>query len=138
MKLSRSSLYAINVTLQLARAAPGVPVSSSQLARAGRMPERFLLQVLRRLVEHDVLRSTRGTMGGYVLARRPQQITLFDVVGAVDHAAGSKSSTWRGLKKDARARLNQALQNVSRAANAELQKLTVADLGRPKGRRRRR
>ena len=69
MKLSRTVTYAVQATLQLGRSEVGVPVPCSQLAAEGHMPERFLLQVLRHLVTHGILHSTRGVDGGYSLNR---------------------------------------------------------------------
>lgn len=66
MKLSRSVGYALQATLQLACADGTAPVPCSRLAAEGKMPERFLLQILRNLVAHGILASTRGVDGGYV------------------------------------------------------------------------
>ena len=84
MKLSRSSLYAVKALLELGRASPGEKVTCHQLAETGRMPERFLLRILRNLVTSGLLKSTRGVYGGYRLGRRIQQISILDVVEAVD------------------------------------------------------
>ena len=48
------------------------------------MPDRFLLQILRNLVAHGLLRSTRGVIGGYTLARDPDDISLLDIIEAVE------------------------------------------------------
>ena len=84
MKLSRTVAYGVQATLQLARSNSSTPVPCSQLAAEGHMPERFLLQILRRLVTHGVLHSTRGVDGGYSLARKPEQITLLEIIEAID------------------------------------------------------
>ncbi|HWB00312.1 MAG TPA: Rrf2 family transcriptional regulator, partial [Pirellulales bacterium] len=60
MKISRTVTYAVQAVLQLARADGSRPVPCSQLASQGQMPERFLLQILRSLVTHGILQSTRG------------------------------------------------------------------------------
>src|ERR1700680_2225111 len=84
MKLSRTVAYAIHATLQLAQSKSGVPVPCSRLATEGHMPERFLLQILRHLVTHGILHSTRGVDGGYALERKPEEISLLDVIEAID------------------------------------------------------
>ena len=84
MKLSRTTGYALQAALQLAQAEPGTPVPCSRLASAGEMPERFLLQILRSLVMHDVLQSTRGVDGGYCLKRPAAETSLLDIIEAVD------------------------------------------------------
>jgi Rrf2 family protein len=137
MNLSRSSEYAINVALQLARANPDEPVSCAWLAREGKLPQRYLQHILRRLVKHGIVHSTRGVEGGYVLAHAPHRITLLNIVEAVDMSTNTPSNSIRPLEPDGRARLAKALQNAARAVNAELENVTVADLvGRKKNARR--
>src|SRR5262245_46972635 len=85
MKISRTVAYALQALLILAEADAGASIPSSQLARTGQMPERFLLQVLRTLVTHGMLESTRGSDGGYQLARSPDQITLYDIFVAFEN-----------------------------------------------------
>ncbi len=84
MKLSRTTGYALQAILQLAQAEPGTPVPCSRLASTGEMPERFLLQILRSLVMHGVLQSTRGVDGGYCLKRPATETSLLEVIEAVD------------------------------------------------------
>ena len=84
MKLSRTVAYAVRATLQLAKSDSSTPVPCSQLAAEGKMPERFLLQILRNLVTHGILRSTRGVDGGYSLVRPPNEISLLEVIEAIE------------------------------------------------------
>src|SRR5215216_4770031 len=84
MKLSRTVAYAVRATLQLAQLQSEGPVPCSHLASSGKMPERFLLQILRNLVTHGILRSTRGVDGGYALVRPPHQISLLEVIEAIE------------------------------------------------------
>lgn len=128
MKVSRTIAYAIHAMLQLGRGTPGVPIPCSQLAQDGRMPERFLLQILRSLVTHGLLHSTRGVEGGYYLARPPELITLRDIVESFDHPLEPSIPSLDGLPAAARQRLLETLDRVSAAARRELEKLTVAEL----------
>ena len=84
MKLSRTVAYAVRATLQLAKSDSTTPVPCSQLAAEGKMPERFLLQILRNLVTHGILRSTRGVDGGYSLVRSPDEVSLLEVIEAIE------------------------------------------------------
>lgn len=128
MKLSRTIAYAVHATAHLARATPGVPIPCSQLAREGSMPERFLLQILRKLVKRGLLQSTCGVAGGYYLSRSPQQISLRDIVEAFDSSLDITLPALDCMSPTVRTRVVQTLQAVSQAARAELQKLTVAEL----------
>ena len=84
MKLSYASGYALAALAYIARAKPDGPVASHVIAAAAGLPERYLLKVLKPLVDAGVLRSLKGPNGGYRLARPPKGITLLEVVEAAD------------------------------------------------------
>lgn len=84
MRLSRSAGYAIQAVLQLAQGDGKSPISSQQLAVDSDMPVRFLLTILSKLVKRGILKSRRGTDGGYLLARRAEEISLLQLIEAVD------------------------------------------------------
>jgi Rrf2 family protein len=128
MKLSRTITYAIQAILQLSECDEGVPIPCSQLAEAGQMPERFLLQVMRRMVQHGILRSTRGVDGGYFLARPPSEITLCDIVEAFDNPLELRLPEINGTPEKLRKRVIDTLQRASQAARRELERLTLDEL----------
>jgi Rrf2 family protein len=84
MKLTKASGYAVAFLAYLAREKPDAPVPSHEIAREKGLPERFLPKVLKPLVDSGVLRSLKGPNGGYALARDPRDVTLLEVVEAVD------------------------------------------------------
>ena len=128
MKLSRTIAYAVRATLQLSSGEHGVPIPCSQLASEGSMPERFLLQILRSLVTHGLLRSTRGVDGGYCLARKPEQISLLDIIEAFDNPFMPSIPILDGISPDVRKRILATLNSASAMAHQEMAKLTMADL----------
>ena len=84
MKLTRASSYALYAVVHMANQKNDRPTPSHLVARARKIPERFLLKVLKPLVSARVLHSVKGPNGGYRLARPASQITLLDIVEAVD------------------------------------------------------
>lgn len=84
MYLSQSVTYAVLAALQLAESGDRTPIPRGQLAAKGGMPERFLLGILRDLVKSGILGSTRGGGGGFRLARKPEEVSLLDIIEAVD------------------------------------------------------
>jgi len=135
MKLSCTIAYAIHATCNLARAMPGVPIPCSQLARQGKLPERFLLQILRKLVKVGLLESTCGVAGGYFLSRSPQQISLRDIITAFDNPLETLLPVEGGVSGPIHSRIVQVLEAASGAASAELQKVSIAELVRVDGER---
>src|SRR5881394_3883336 len=85
MKLSRASSYALHALAFMAGEKDNTrPVASHHIAAARGIPDRFLLKILKPLVSARVLFSVKGPHGGYRLARKAEEISLLDVLEAVD------------------------------------------------------
>jgi len=84
MRLTRASSYALHAVAYMAQQQSDRPVPSHKIARERAIPERFLLKVLKPLVSARVLMSLKGPHGGYNLARPASDITVLEVVEAVD------------------------------------------------------
>ena len=128
MRLSRASTYAVLATVQLSESSASPPIPCSQLAKLGDMPERFLLQVLRSLVNNGLLKSTRGVDGGYRLAKPLGQITLLDVVEAIDGPIQPELPQIGGLTPQAQRRLAEAMGDVAADAKKRLSALSLAQI----------
>ncbi len=128
MRMSRTSAYAIGAVLQLAEAPPGIPVPCSRLAKVGEMPERFLLQVLRNLVNHGILKSTRGVEGGYSLHRPISEITLLHIIEATDGPLTPTTPPLDNFPEFSRSRLQEILCEITSEACKNLAQVRLADL----------
>ncbi len=129
MKLSRTVAYAIQAALQLAQLKSDVPVPCSQLAAEGHMPERFLLQILRHLVTHGILHSTRGVDGGYSLKRKADEISLLEVIEAIEGPLVANLPEMEGVQSPAtESRLRQALEQVNSTCRGQLGAIKLSDL----------
>src|SRR3954452_12709206 len=84
MKLSRAASYAIHALADLASRPKDEPVPSHLVARAWGIPEGFLLKVLKPLAAARILVSVKGPNGGYRLARPPAEVSLLEVIEAVE------------------------------------------------------
>lgn len=131
MKLSRTVAYAVRATLQLAQLEAEGPVPCSRLANAGKMPERFLLQILRNLVTHGILRSTRGVDGGYALVRPADQISLLEVIEAIEGPYDSSLEMGEGLSELSQTKLRDALDEVTTATRNQLEAIKLSQLLKP-------
>jgi len=130
MRLSRTIVYAIHATLQLAESPGNAPISRSQLAAVGQLPERFLLEILHSLVARGLVRSIRGVEGGFSLAKPIEQITLRDIFEAFDFPRRPFVPTVEGQPAAIREQLLEALDQASTAALLEFERLTISDLRR--------
>jgi Rrf2 family cysteine metabolism transcriptional repressor len=85
MNISSKSRYAVSALAGLELHSRGsAPVSVHDLARERDLPAKFLEQVFATLRRNGILRSHRGLGGGFTLARRPERITVLEVVMALD------------------------------------------------------
>ncbi len=85
MKVSTRGDYASRALLSLAlHSGQSVPTSVRDIAERTALPQPYLEQILLALKGAGLVRSKRGVGGGYVLARSPEEITLGQIVSAVD------------------------------------------------------
>jgi Rrf2 family protein len=130
MRLTQASTYALAYLVYLARERPDRPVPSYEAAREEGLPERFLLKVLGLLARAGVLWGTRGPSGGYRLAREPKDITLLEVIEAVDGPlrgdAGAVGKKGAALDH----RLQAVCDQAAALVRERLKKVTLADLAR--------
>ena len=85
MRVSAKTDYALRAAVELAAAWDGrQPVKGERLATSQSIPLRFLENILLQLRHAGIVESRRGADGGYKLARAPEEITLADVIRAID------------------------------------------------------
>jgi len=134
MRMSRASAYAISAVLQLAETPPGVPIPCSQLAKTGELPERFLLQVLRNLVNHGLLKSVRGVDGGYYLQRPASEITLLSIIEATDGPLTPVIPPLDGISEASQERLHALLRDIAADTCRRMAAVKLTDLRSAKSR----
>lgn len=84
MRVSAKTDYAIRAALELAAAPDEKPVKGERIASAQAIPLRFLENILMQLRHAGLVDSRRGAEGGYRLARPAGEVTLADVIRAID------------------------------------------------------
>lgn len=82
--ITREADYAIRTVVHLAGLEEGASVSCSEVARWADVPYRFLRKIVSKLVTSGIVKSRRGRRGGLVLERPAGEISLLDVIRAVD------------------------------------------------------
>jgi Rrf2 family transcriptional regulator, iron-sulfur cluster assembly transcription factor len=84
MKVSTRGDYAARALLSLALHGSDRPTSVKEIAERTHLPQPYLEQILLSVKGAGLVRSKRGVGGGYVLARAPEEITLAQIVAAVE------------------------------------------------------
>lgn len=84
MKLSTRCKYAVMALFDMAYHSAGSGTQVRQIAERQEIPMRFLEQIFQDLRRADIVTGKRGRNGGYVLAKQPTEISLYDIVIATD------------------------------------------------------
>lgn len=82
--LSQTIEYALRAMIHLAGTEPGTSANSETISASTKVPQGYLSKILRDLVVAGLVTSQRGPNGGFTLARPADQISMLDVVNAVD------------------------------------------------------
>jgi Rrf2 family protein len=84
MQITRQADYALRAMLYLARLEPNQRAATSQIAEFQQIPSSFLAKIISQLSIAGLINTSRGARGGVSLARKPEEISLLDVVEAID------------------------------------------------------
>ncbi len=84
MNITQEADYALRVIAYLSELDEDSRESASSIAEKLNIPPRFLLKILRKLRENNLIQSFMGVKGGYILAKKPEDITLKDVIASID------------------------------------------------------
>src|SRR5262245_6561541 len=129
MKLTLASRYALHAVVHMASQKKNDPIASQVIAQARGIDPRFLLKVLKPLVSAQVLISAKGPNGGYRLAKPASEITMLEVVEAVDGPIRGIAPPGREEKESAlRKRLEDICNQTAEQIRKHLAKIKVSDL----------
>ncbi|WP_428308490.1 RrF2 family transcriptional regulator [Lacipirellula sp.] len=129
MKISNTCSYAITAVTLIASQPANSHVSNARICKVANMPERYVLQVLRTLVNEQILLSVRGVHGGYRLARLASRITLLEIVEAIDGPIGAAEPVAiQGMAKASVNAVGKALTGVAEDTRMRLAAITLTDL----------
>ena len=129
MRISAKADYAVRAAVELA-AAGGEPVKGEKLAEAQDIPLQFLEHILLELKHARLVRARRGAKGGYWLARAPEEITLANIIRAVEGPLANiqdlapESTEYPGHAKH----LTDVWIAVRVSLRRVLEQITIADL----------
>jgi Rrf2 family protein len=82
--LSQGSQYAISAVIALSKQPEGETISAAALAKPLNCPAAYLSQILSKLKPAGIIKSRRGLNGGVYLGRLPKDITMMEVIEAID------------------------------------------------------
>ena len=127
MRISARGEYAIQAVLDLTLHQNGPLVPLQDIASRQRIPQRYLEHVLLALKRSGILTSRRGSTGGYHLTRRPEDLTVGEVLRAVE-GNGSPFDTPTRPRRTRGTDLAELWDEVAEAVSAVVDRFTFADL----------
>ena len=84
MQITRQADYAVRAVYHLSKLEPGERAATSQIAKDQHIPPSFLAKIVSQLSVAGLLQTSRGARGGVSLAKSPEEISLLEVVEAID------------------------------------------------------
>ncbi|AYD40894.1 Rrf2 family transcriptional regulator [Clostridium fermenticellae] len=84
MRITQEADYALRVVLYLTKLGYGNRADASKISDSEKIPLRFLLKLLRKLIASEIIISYRGKNGGYSLKKLPKNISVKDVIESID------------------------------------------------------
>lgn len=130
MKVSSKSRYALMalVELDLRTGGDGRPVRLADLARDRGIPEQFLEQLFAGLRRAGFVRGRRGAGGGFTFVRRPDQLTVLDIVEALDGVGEVAACSPAECEPEEFNGSRAVWRSAGAAYDAVLARTTVSDL----------
>jgi len=125
VRISAKADYAVRAAVQLATAADGQPTKGDAIATAQAIPLKFLENILADLRHAGLVRSQRGSEGGYWLVGNASDISVADVIRAVEGPMASirgrrpEDVPLRGLGRGAAAGVDRGARQSSRSAGGD-------------------
>ena len=131
MRMTRASYYALQAVVYMANQKKNReerPIASHTIADQRKIPERFLLKVLKPLVSARLLRSVKGPHGGYRLARPAAKITVLEVIEAVEGPIRGQAPLAEDGAQGLDGRLAEVCDQAAELTKKHLRKVRVSDL----------
>src|SRR6266852_1064780 len=134
MRLTMRSDYGAHAVIELARRFGQGPVQCAEIAASQKIPESYLDQLLSSLRRVGIVHSVRGPHGGHELARDPRQLTLGDIVTALEgpvvphEFVHEPASDAEGTDWWAACAVRNAWLDAAQASQRVLDRTTIQDL----------
>jgi Rrf2 family transcriptional regulator, cysteine metabolism repressor len=132
MKLTTRSEYGLLALIYLARHQDEGFISIDVIAKAQAIPPKFLEQLMLALKRAHFLRSAKGQKGGYQLAKKPNQISLAEVIRLFDGALAPTESVsenfYESTPIEKEKRLTKVFKDIRDHVSNKLEKTSIADV----------
>lgn len=128
MKITREADYALRIVAMLVE--ENRQLEAKTIADANEIPYRFTLKILRKIVQSGIIKSYRGVNGGYVMNKKPSEVTFKDIIEVIDGkiAINKCFEGADACKNSGACKVQRKLCSVQQSLLTELGKITFADI----------
>jgi Rrf2 family protein len=133
MQIPRRVDYGLRAVIYLSDQQPGKCSSIAEIAKRQGMPKKFLEKIIQDLVRRELIKSKRGSTGGYMLARPAETISFCDVIEAIEGPISVNACMDHALGCDQMSRCTMigVWSEVQRSVTEVLSRTTIAALRQP-------
>ena len=130
MQISRRVDYGLRAVIYLSGQNPEKCCSITEIAKNQGMPKKFLEKIIQDLIHGGLIKSRRGSCGGYTLARAAEGISFYDVIEAVEGpiAVNACMDHQLGCDQIPRCTMIGVWSELQRSVTDVLSRTTIADL----------
>lgn len=130
LRLSTRTCYTLWALLELARDSSGKPVMLRRISEKYKLPHKYLHALLSSLKTAGLVKSIRGAQGGFVLSRKPSEISLNDVIQAVEGKVNIKECVEdpEGCSRSHRCTAHQIWSKLSKTFESMLAQISLDDM----------
>ncbi|PRR78352.1 HTH-type transcriptional regulator IscR [Clostridium liquoris] len=132
MNITQEADYAIRAVLILSKEGEGAKLDAKTIAERGCVPLRFLLKLLRKLIKAGIIKSFRGVNGGYALLKNSKDISLKEVIEAIDGPIAInrclKNDSFCNANRNFNCSVHKHLDTIQKVLEDELEKVNFEEL----------
>ncbi|MBT3700227.1 MAG: Rrf2 family transcriptional regulator [Alphaproteobacteria bacterium] len=129
LRLSKKMIFALEAVVDIAYHGGAEPVQSRDISRRQEIPQRYLEQVMQRLVRAGILKGVRGPKGGYRLARERRRILVSDVAKVVFELEAGTDVVEKGTTSELAEKVVRPLwRDLRESLMVELAGVTIEEL----------
>jgi Rrf2 family transcriptional regulator, iron-sulfur cluster assembly transcription factor len=129
LRLSKKMIFALEAVVDIAYHGGAEPVQSRDISRRQEIPQRYLEQVMQRLVRAGILKGVRGPKGGYRLARERRRILVSDVAKVVFELEAGADAVEKGTTSELAEKVVRPLwRELRESLMVELAGVTIEEL----------
>ena len=136
LRISKLTDYAIVLLARFAQAPAGATLTAREMSESTALPHPVVSKMLKTLAGAGLLHSHRGAKGGYSLAREPEQVTVAQILEALEGPlALMECSAGPGhCEQESSCGVREPWQRINRTVQLALQGMTLAELAGPRAR----